>query len=65
METGLKLLMRDGAVGVAFQPQLTAAQYADLLSRVERAMTKDEFRVEMRLAAKLWGSELVFDTEIV
>src|SRR5438874_1526706 len=31
METGLQLLMRDGAVRVTFRPRLTAAQYIELL----------------------------------
>ena len=64
METGLQLLMRDGAVRVAFQPRLTAEQYAELLRRVERSTTKDELRREMLAAAEKWGSKLDFDTEI-
>jgi hypothetical protein len=64
METGLQLLMRDGAVRVAFHPRLTADQYADLLHRVERATTKEELRREMEEAAKLWGSRLEIDTVI-
>jgi hypothetical protein len=65
METALHLLMRDGAARVAFHPRLNAEQYADLLARVARATTKEELRREMKEAATLWGSELVFDTEIV
>jgi hypothetical protein len=64
METGLQLLMRDGAVRVAFHPRLTPEQYVSLLERVGRAGTKDELRTEMRAAAKAWGSRLDFDTEI-
>jgi hypothetical protein len=65
METGLQLLMRDGAVRVAFHPRLSAEQYAELLQRVERAATKEELRRALQEAAKRWGNELVFDTEIV
>jgi hypothetical protein len=64
METGLQLLMRDGAVRVAFHPKLTAEQYAELLRRVALATTKDELRKQMQDVAKQWGSQLDFDTEI-
>ena len=64
METGLQLLMRDGAVRVVFAPKLTTHQYTDLLRRVERATTKDELRREMVVAAEQWGRQLDFDTEI-
>jgi hypothetical protein len=56
--------MRDGAVRVAFHPKLTAEQCTELLRRVERASTKDELRCEMLDAAKKWGNQLDFDTEI-
>ena len=65
METGLKLLMRDGAAQVAFRPQLTGDEYIELLERVASAATKKELKQEMQRAAKKWGKELVFDTEIV
>jgi UDP-N-acetylglucosamine:LPS N-acetylglucosamine transferase len=65
METALQLLMRDGAARVAFHPFLTPEQYAELLARVERASTKDDLHREMRDAARLWGKELVFDSDIL
>ena len=64
MQTGLKLLMRDGAAQVAFYPRLSSVEYADLLERVARASTKDELRVEMQKAAKKWGKNLDFKTEL-
>jgi hypothetical protein len=64
METGLSLLMRGGAVRVAFHPHLTAEQYADLLERVARAETKAKLRQEVQEAARRWGNRLDFDTEI-
>ena len=65
METALQLLMCDGAARVAFHPRLTAEQYAELLVRVERARTKAELHGEMRDAARLWGNELIFDSDIL
>jgi UDP-N-acetylglucosamine:LPS N-acetylglucosamine transferase len=64
METGLQLLMRDGAACVRFQPRLTGEQYAELLERVERATTRDELRREMEDAARQWGKQLAFDTQL-
>jgi hypothetical protein len=64
METGLHLLMRDGAARVVFQPRLSTEQYSELLDRVARAVTKSDLRREMKEAAKMWGKALVFDTEI-
>jgi hypothetical protein len=64
METALQLLMRDGAVRVAFHQRLTAEQYTDLLALVERATTKDELRRELKAAAMIWQRKFVFDTEI-
>jgi len=64
METGLKLLMRDGAAHVVFHPRLSAVEYTDLLEREARATTKDELREEMQQAAEQWGKQLKFDTEL-
>jgi hypothetical protein len=65
MQTALKLLMRDGAAQVTFQPKLSALQYLNLLERVLKASTKDELRAEMQRAAVQWGKRLSFDTEIL
>jgi hypothetical protein len=61
METGLRLLMRDGAVHLAFHPRLTAEHYAELMRICEQATTKDELRREVEAAAQKWGSTLEFD----
>ena len=37
METGLRLLMGDGAIHVAFHPRLTADQYSELIGVVAAA----------------------------
>jgi hypothetical protein len=65
MQTALKLLMRDGAAQVTFQPKLSPLQYLNLLERVLKASTKDELRAEMQRAAVQWGKRLNFDTEIL
>ena len=62
METGLHLLMRDGALHVAFYPRLTADQYAELLERVNTATTKAELRSAMEELAKKWTSQLEMDS---
>jgi len=64
METGLKLLMRDGAVGVKFRPRLTGEEYTTLLVLVAETSTKDELRRELHRAAAQWHKKLKFDTEI-
>ena len=63
METGLRLLMQDGAVQIAFHPRLTAEQYAELLRIADRAKTKDELRVALEVSARLWGKEVEFNVE--
>jgi hypothetical protein len=62
METSLRLLMRDGAARVRFDPRLTAEQYADLLERVARVATRAELRQEMEQAATHWGKQFDFDS---
>ena len=62
METALQLLMRDGAVRVAFHPRLSSEQYAELMAICQRATTKDELRREAEAAAQRWGSTVEFDT---
>lgn len=61
METGLRLLMRDGAMHVLFHPRLTPEQYAELSLAVAKATTKDELRAEMTALAKTWGCQVEFD----
>lgn len=58
METGLRLLMRDGAVRVAFHPRLDAQHYAEFLEMVERATTRRELCDSAKEAAKRWGMEV-------
>lgn len=58
METALRLLMRDGAVHVHFQPRLTAEQYAELATVIERPATKEELRSALQDLAQRWGSSL-------
>ena len=61
METGLQLLMRDGAVHIAFNPRLTADQYAELMTLVEAAVTKAELRDAILAAVERWRNEFRFD----
>jgi hypothetical protein len=61
METGLRLLMRDGAVRVAFHPRLNATQYAEFIAFVERSVTKQELREAAEQSAKRWGIDLEFE----
>ena len=63
METGLRLLMQDGAVQIVFHPRLTPEQYTELLRIADRAKTKDELRVALELSARLWGKDVEFDGE--
>ena len=61
METGLRLLMRDGAIQVYFHPRLTTDQYAELMRLVDGAATKAELADVLRSATQRWGIELVID----
>ena len=61
METGLRLLMRDGAIRAVFYPRLTSPQYDELLAVVERSTTKDELRSGLELLARKWDSRLEFE----
>ena len=61
METGLRLLMRDGAIQLHFRPKLTPEHYAELLRAAEEATTRAELRMVVRALAKSWGSEVKFD----
>jgi hypothetical protein len=61
VETGLQLLMRDGASKVAFHPRLTAEQYAELMRIVDQCSTKADLRAALERAAKVWGNEVEID----
>jgi len=58
METGLQLLMRDGALQIRFHPRLNAVQYADLMRLVDLATTRVELKIAVESAAKRWGVEV-------
>jgi hypothetical protein len=57
METGLQLLMRDGAVSLKFHPKLTVEQYAELLAVVESVTTRAELCFAVEEAVEQWGIE--------
>jgi len=61
METGLRLLMRDGAIHIHFHPKLTPQHYAELFLVTENATTRAELRDAVELLAKQWGSEVEID----
>jgi hypothetical protein len=61
METGLKLLLRDGAIHVYFHPRLTAAQYSELTAIVESHTTVAELTAAIKEAAERWGVEVIID----
>jgi hypothetical protein len=61
METGLKLLMRDGSLQVYFHPRLTAAQYAELMEIVEQHPTTEALTAALKDAAERWGVEVIID----
>lgn len=55
METGLQVLIRDGAVSLRFHPHLTVEQYAELLTIVENATTRAELCYGVEVAVEHWG----------
>jgi hypothetical protein len=58
METGLKLLMRDGPVSLHFSPDLNDDQYGELLSIVQAFAVKGtvaDLRQDVESAAQRWG----------
>jgi hypothetical protein len=55
METGLRLLMTDGAISLTFQPRLTVEQYAELATIVENSTTKAELCFAVERAVEHWG----------
>jgi len=61
METRLRLLTRDGALDLQFSPQLSADQYAALLSASDLADTRDELRDAAKRLAIDWRAEIEID----
>ncbi len=61
METGLRLLMRDGTLHVLFRPKLTADEYDELLTAVEEPRTIAELREALEKLAQRWGKEVACD----
>jgi hypothetical protein len=57
METGLQLLMRDGAILMKFHPRLTVEQYAELMTLAEHATTRAELCFAVEEAVEHWGIE--------
>ena len=57
METGLQLLMRDGAICLTFHPRLTVEQYAELMTITENATTRAELCHAVEAAVEHWGIE--------
>jgi hypothetical protein len=55
MEIGLHVLMRDGAVRVAFHPRVTPQQHAEFIEPGERSNTRDELCDGAEAAARRWG----------
>jgi hypothetical protein len=64
METGLKLLMRDGALQVRFLPRLTAPQYAELALPIDRPSTKEELCIELEAFADRWRIQVMCDDAV-
>jgi hypothetical protein len=58
METGLKLLMRDGALAMSFRPHLDPVEYADLTRLVNECTTRTELREAVESAAKRLGHQV-------
>jgi hypothetical protein len=58
METALNLLTRECTLHFSFSPHLTAEQYAELMTLVERAASREELRRELKKAAKRWGAKV-------
>ncbi len=59
METGLQLLMTDGAVSLKFHPRLTVEQYAELMTIADHATTRAELCHAVEVAVEEWGVECV------
>jgi|GEM_PF-1368009 len=63
METGLRLLMTDGAIHVSFRPLLTVDQYTELAKVIAVPATKDELCQLVQGMAKRWGCTVEIDDE--
>jgi len=58
MQSGLMLLMHDGAVRVSFGCPLTPDQYAEFLELAQRSKTRDELSDGGAEVAARWGFEI-------
>jgi len=58
METGIQLLMRDGAIAIWFRPRLRAEQYAELMRLTDESTTRAELPSAVEQAAKRWGHQV-------
>jgi hypothetical protein len=58
METRLRLLTRDGALGMLFRPKLTSQQYDALLKASILADTRAELREAAKKLAIEWQADL-------
>jgi hypothetical protein len=61
METGLRLLMRDGTLHVRFHPKLNSAEYAELMTAVEKPATVAELRATLEQLSEQWGKKSEFE----
>jgi hypothetical protein len=61
METKLRLLTRDGALGLLFRPKLTPQQYDELFKASVLADNRGELREAAKKLAIEWHSDLNFD----
>ena len=61
VETGLRLLMRDGALLVYFQPKLTSVEYGELMTAVEKPATVAELRETLESLGDRWGKKVECD----
>lgn len=64
-ETTLRFLMADGAMSATFSPALTPDHYAELHALIQHPTTKDELRLAIERAARLWGVKVNLDSEAV
>jgi hypothetical protein len=61
METRLRLLMRDGALGLRFRPRLTAEQYDALLKAAQLCDTRADLREAAKQLAIDWRGQVVVE----
>jgi len=64
MRTTLHLLTRDGAVFMAFEPELTPTQYARLIDIANRAATAQELKDAVTAWARAERLRAAFDESV-